>query len=145
MYIKRCMCVGQHITMLLSLLLVFYTKVCLCCNSQDAWYSPFTSVAFDLFLTSITHSDTTKHMQNQLTSMQIFHWDSNASFIVVPEGDPQTIDCSADYLYGTHCYIEVAKATFNLLKKVSYFVLYYSAPMYVIRRCMHTSVEAYFN
>ncbi len=110
----------ESITMLRTLLLVFFAQACLCCNSQDEWYSPLISDAYELFLASITHNDTATHMQNQLTSIQFFQWDANASVAFVPEGPTPSVECSAVSLGSTHCSIEITKVRFHLLKKVRY-------------------------
>ncbi len=110
----------ESITMLRTLFLIFFAQACLCCNSQDEWYSPLISEAYELFLASIAHNDTATHMQNQLTSIQFFQWDANATVAFVPEGPTLSVDCSPASLAGTHCSIEIAKVRFHLLKDVRY-------------------------
>ncbi len=127
--------------MLRSLLLMFCAKVCLCCNSQDAWYSPFVSGTLDLFLTSITHSETAAYMEEELYTNPMCQWDSNTSFIVVPKGDPLYINCSTASLLGTHCSIHIAKGMFHLLKKISSLVSFFSIMSFlcIIFQCIKTS------
>ncbi len=117
----------ESLTMLRTLFLVFFAQACLCCNSQGELFSPLISEAYELFLASITHNDTATHMQNQLTSIQFFQWEANASVAFVPEETTPSVDCSAVSLAGTYCSIEISKVRFYLLKKVRYlFFLYFA-------------------